>query len=140
MARGFEVTFYRPSALQLLVADARAGGFRAATQLVVIRHLIFGTSEKRRCLLCEARIRAGLSGKRLGLFGFLHAPGDDPTKMSGLLVCEDCVERHQTDAALRTAIAGYFETKEVPIFTTQHHEVVKHRQRAFGGPATGQRW
>jgi hypothetical protein len=94
-----------------MIADARAGSFRAATQLAAIRNMIFGKSEKRRCLLCDARIRAGLSGKRLGLFGFLPAPGVDPAELAAHLVCEDCVKRHQTDAALKTAIAAFHQTQ-----------------------------
>jgi hypothetical protein len=94
-----------------MIADARAGSFRAATQLATIRHLIFGNAAKRRCLLCRARIRAGLSGKRLGLFGFLPVPGVDPAETSAHLVCEDCVKRDQTDAALRTAMSPFVRLK-----------------------------
>jgi hypothetical protein len=107
----FELTFSRPSALHCVVADAHAGSRHAATQLAIIRRIMGASSERRRCLLCDARIRGGLRGKRLGLFGFLYVPGDDPTEMLGHLICDDCVERHQSGTDLRTAIAAFYRAR-----------------------------
>jgi hypothetical protein len=106
----FELTFSQPSALHCVVADARAGHDRAAAQLAAIGRIMNTASGKRRCLLCNARIRGGRSGKRLGLFGFLHAPRDNPAEMLGHLLCADCVDGHSTEAALRIAIADYYRT------------------------------